>query len=118
MSFDGIDVGKHWPFVVLIGIVAAVVTILIRKSRDRHSKINLEDLLLDEYGKLSPSRCVLIGSFVLTSWGMMFMWLNSKMTEGYFGAYLAAWVIPAVSVVMKGKSPGGAAEIDKGTQQP
>lgn len=97
-----INLDQHWPFAVLALIAAGIAVSLVRKSKSRASHIQIDDLLLGEDGRISRAACVLLGSFLLTSWGMIFMWLNEKMTEGYFAAYLAAWVAPAVTKLIVG----------------
>lgn len=88
---------KHLPVLVLCLVALVIAWSLIVLSRNEQSKINLTDLLTGEDGTMSRSACVLLASFGVTTWGMVYMWLNSKMTEGYFAAYLAAWVAPAVT---------------------
>jgi len=86
-----------------LGIVA--VRSLIVRDRNVHSKLNLEDMLLDEHDKLSSIRIVMLGSFGLTSWMMVYLTLTKGLTEGYFTAYLGVWVIPIVARVIKGPTP-------------
>lgn len=84
--------------IVLLGLaVLLILWSLLRKSKLITSKIDLDDLLLGDDGKLSKAAAVMMGAFLLTSWGMAYMWLAKMMTEGYFGAYLLAWVSPTVT---------------------
>lgn len=89
---------------VLVLAVLAIVIVrsLIARDRNAHSKLNLEDMLLDEHGKLSSIRVVMLGSFGLTSWIMVYLTLTKGLTEGYFTAYMGVWVIPIVARVIKG----------------
>lgn len=88
---------KHVPILILSAAALLCLTILLVLSRNKRSKINMADLFLGEDGTMSRSAFVLLASYGVTSWGMVYMWLNDKMTEGYFSAYLAAWVAPAVT---------------------
>lgn len=88
---------KHLPVALLLVIVLVIVFSIVRLSHSHLSKINIDDLLLGEDGTMSRSACILLGSFGVTTWGMVFMWLNEKMTEGYFLAYCAVWATPAVT---------------------
>jgi len=38
---------------------------------------------------------------------MVYLTINEKLSEGYFTAYIAAWVAPAVVKLIKGPSPPG-----------
>lgn len=92
-----VSLARHLPVIVLaIAAIAGFITLVVL-SRSVRSKINMTDLLLGDDGKMSRSAFVLLASFGVTTWGMVYMWLNEKMTEGYFAAYLAAWVAPAVT---------------------
>lgn len=99
---------KHIPVLVLCAIILVALVSLIVLTRSRKSKINLTDLLLGEDGTMSRSACVLLASFGVTTWGMVYMWLNDKMTEGYFLAYIAAWVTPAVTKLIVNASTANA----------
>lgn len=85
----------------MIGALAIAILLiawsLIRKSRLVESKIDLDDLLLGDDGKLSKAAAVMMGAFLLTSWGMVYMWLTKTMTETYFNGFLLAWVAPTVA---------------------
>lgn len=76
---------------------------LLRRSRDEDSKIYLDDLLLGEDGRISKAAAVMFGAFTLTTWMMVYMTVGGKMTEGYFTAYLGAWVAPTVARIIFGK---------------
>lgn len=95
--FDVSNIGRHLPFYILCLCMLVFIWVLVRLTRSKKSKINLQDLLLGEDGTMSRSAFVLLGAFGVTTWGMVFMWLNDKMTEGYFTAYLGVWATPAVT---------------------
>lgn len=76
-------------------IVALVVAwSFYRAHRDaRMTSFNLFDLIM-ENGRVSKLACVFLGSFGVTSWLMVRLTLDGKMTEGYLTAYGALWIIP------------------------
>jgi len=90
---------------VVLGIVLIVAVISLRR-RDRcsSSAIKLEDLLIGEDGRLSKAAAVMMGSFALTSWVIAYLAVNDKLTEGYFTAYVAAWVAPTVTALVVRRS--------------
>lgn len=93
---------------LIMGLVLAVIGLLLlrgilKRDRNMTSRINIEDLLIGPDGKVSKSAAIMIGSFIITSWMMVYMTMGDKMTEGYFTAYLAAWVIPFVTYLIKGQ---------------
>lgn len=90
---------------ILALIVLALVKSILKRDRSMTSRISLEDLLLGDDGKISKAASVMLGSFACTTWMMVYLAMNDKMTEGYFAAYLAAWVIPTVTKLIKGPMP-------------
>jgi hypothetical protein len=97
------DLGaRHVMFAILACVVLGIMWSLERRSRSSSSKFHFDDLLLDETGKTSKAACVMFGSFVVTTWCIIYLAMNEKLTEGYFGAYLTAWVAPVVAVIIKG----------------
>lgn len=99
--------------VVLIGILLTVILLILRalerRSKSRESRFFLDDLLIGADGKASKPAIVMFGSFVLTSWVVVFQTLNKTLSDISFAAYLTAWVVPAVTAII---NPAKAA--DKG----
>ena len=78
-------------------IVALVIAwSLYRVHRDASTTFNLMDLLL-ENGKVSRLACVFMGSFGVSSWIMIRLTFDGKMTEGLFMAYGTVWVAPILA---------------------
>lgn len=71
-----------------------VMLSLFRRSRDPKSNIHLDDLLLGDDGKISRAAVVMMGAFMLSCWMMIYLLAAGKMTEGYVGLFLGAWVAP------------------------
>ncbi len=86
---------------VLVVLILVIAWSLHKRDEDRHSKIDLEDLLLGEDGRLSKAAAVMLGAFALTTWQMIYLTLSDKMTEGYLGIYVAAWIAPTVARLFK-----------------
>lgn len=85
---------------VLVGLVIART--LSTRDADAASRIDLDDLLLGEDGKLSKAAAVMLGAFLVTTWMMVWLTLREKMTEGYLAIYVAAWITPTVTKLVKG----------------
>jgi hypothetical protein len=98
----------HFKILAMVGLLicmALVLRALLRRDRDEASKISFDDLLLDPDGRMSKSAIVMFGSFAMTTWVIIYLTLAGKMTEGYMGLYLTAWVAPAVTKLIKGVPP-------------
>jgi hypothetical protein len=85
----------------LILAVLLIAWLLHRRDRSPASKLNLEDLLIGDDGRLSKAAAVMMGAFGLTTWLMAYLALTGKMTEGYLAIYVGAWIAPTVAVIIK-----------------
>lgn len=92
-------------YAVLLLAVVWIAWSLIRASRKITSRIDLEDLLLGEDDKVSKAAFVMLGAFALSTWLMVYLTTTGKMTEGFFGLYIAAWITPSVTKLIVGSPP-------------
>lgn len=92
--------------ILLACVIVYIAFVLVKRSRSSNSALNLEDLLLGDDGKMSKAAAVMMGSFAMTTWLMIYLTLNNKMTEGYLSIYVGAWIVPSVVKLIKGPSPG------------
>jgi hypothetical protein len=95
--------------VALVVVILMAATMLTKRDRSSASAINLEDLLLGDDGKLSKAAAVMMGAFAMTTWLMVYLALNNKMTEGYLAIYVGAWIAPTVTrLIIVKPTPGTA----------
>ncbi len=80
----------------LLIVALSIAWSFYRAHRNPQFTFNLFDLIMDG-GRVSRLACVFLGSFLLTSWVMVRVTLDGKMTELLFGAYGAMWVAPIVA---------------------
>lgn len=102
-------VSIDWMVVALIIVLIVIVVSLYRAQKDGSNTLDLYDLVM-ENGRLSKSAFVMMGSWAVTSWMMVTLTLNGKMTEGIFGLYCTAWIAPVVTKIIKGAPPAAAPE--------
>lgn len=76
---------------------------------------NLMDLIM-ENGRVSKLACVFMGSFGVTSWIMVRLTLDGKMTEMLFSAYAAAWIAPIVAKLFSPSPPASTSTQTTSTQ--
>lgn len=100
--------------IILVAILGLVILVIVwsleRRSKNTASQIHLDDLLLGADGKASKAAFVMGGSFVVTTWVVIFETLNKSLSDITFAAYVGAWVVPAVTVLIKGPSPNTTSE--------
>lgn len=99
--------GRHGMILVLALAVLTIMWVLERRNKSVASRISLDDLLIGDDGKMSKPAAVMFGSFALTTWVIVYLTINDKLTEVIFTAYVAAWVIPSVANIVKGRQDPG-----------
>lgn len=84
-------------------IALCVAWAFYRAQKDPAFSFNLFDLVMVD-GKLSNKACVFVAAFAVTSWVIIRLTVTGKMTEGYYTAYGAMWIIPIVAKMFSGPS--------------
>lgn len=95
---------------ILIAAIALFWSVY-RAHKDPNFTFNLLDLLMDG-GRVSKTSFAFMTTLLLTSWIMLRITLDGKLTEGYFGAYGAMWVGPLVAKMFAAPSPPGTTTTD------
>lgn len=86
-------------------ILALVISwTFLRAHRNLNNQFNLFDLLM-ENGRLSRLACVFMGSFVMTTWLIVRLTLEGKLTEGFFSIYGGFWIVPIVAKMFSLNQP-------------
>jgi hypothetical protein len=80
-----------------------IVRTLQRWNREKND-FELRDLFM-ENGRASKGAVIMLGAFAATTWFFVYYALTGRMTEGYFGLYSAAWIIPVVARMIAGAPP-------------
>ena len=77
-------------FTVIIGVS------LWRFQRREGNDFDLLDLLMSN-GRVSRMACAFSLALAVTSWIMLKLTIDQKMTEGYLGIYGGLWITPIIS---------------------
>lgn len=80
---------------MLVGI-ACLVWVIYRAQRNTGNQFDLFDLVMAD-GKLSRVSVAFMTTLVATTYIMLRLTMDGKLTEGYFAAYSAAWIAPLIS---------------------
>jgi hypothetical protein len=88
-------------------ILASAFAIIAISFFYAHRKPNFEfdafDLIMSK-GKVDKIALSYMLVLALSSWIMVDLQVNGKMTEGYFAIFIGAWITPLVSKVVFGKN--------------
>lgn len=91
--------------VLALGVIAMIASVW-RAHRTPNFAFNAFDLITHD-GRVDKIAVSYMLVLILSSWIMMDLQVNGKMTEGYFGIYIGAWIVPLVSKVVVGKPSEG-----------
>lgn len=80
----------------LLIVALMVAWSIYRAHRNPSYQFNIFDLLV-ENGRLSKLAAVFMGSFLVSSYVIIRMTIDGKMTEGLFMAYGTVWVAPIIA---------------------
>lgn len=88
----------------LLIVSAVIVWSFYRAHRNPDFTFNAFDLLM-EGGRVSRIACAFMATLVVTSWVIVRLTVEGKLTEGIFAAYVAAWVAPIVAKLFSAPKP-------------
>lgn len=97
-----------------IGMAFLIWRSLNKLHQNSAIEFDLRDLLM-ENGRVSKAACVMLGAFAATTWQFIYYTLNGKLTEGYLGIYVAAWIAPVVARLIS-RSESGSATVTTTTE--
>lgn len=83
-------------YTLLAVIVAGIVVSFYRYQKNPANTFNILDLLM-ENGRVSRLAAAFMMTLVVTSWVMIKLAVDGKMTEGYLMAFGGMWIAPIIS---------------------
>lgn len=89
---------------LIVALVVAWSIYRAHKAKGEYAAFNLLDILL-EGGKVSRIACAFMTTLFVTSWVVVRLTLDGKLTELLFAAYLGAWVTPIVAKMFSAPPP-------------
>jgi ABC-type Mn2+/Zn2+ transport system permease subunit len=73
-----------------LSLIALGVLVALFMWQRSHPNFDLSDLITGDNGKVSATKFAQTGAWVVATWGFVTLIQQGKMTEWYFGAYMAA----------------------------
>lgn len=83
-------------YTLLAVIVAGVAVAFYRHQKNPANTFDILDLLM-ENGRVSRLAFAFLQTLVVTSWVMIKLTVDGKMTEGYLMAFGGMWIAPIIS---------------------
>lgn len=82
----------HLMYIILSLILSLLFVWLYRQNRESSSPIDFNDLVLDAKSKrLSGSKTIRLGTWIITSWGFLYLLTTNSLEEWYAISYMAIW---------------------------
>ena len=76
---------------ILVLVVIFLLTLLYVWHKDSKSKVDLKDLICKD-GIIDEKKFTRFGSWIVSTWGFVYLILDDQFTEWYFTGYIAVWV--------------------------
>ena len=76
----------------LVIVIVALVAILIAWNiqRDKNNTIDLKDLVCTD-GRINEAKFMRFFTFVVSTWGFVYLIVDQRFSEWYFAGYMTAW---------------------------
>lgn len=74
----------------LLLVIVMIGVILWNIQRDQTNRIDLKDLICTN-GELDDGKFFRFTTWMVSTWGFIYLMLDHKISEWYFAGYMAAW---------------------------
>lgn len=99
-----IEMMKITPSALALLLAGLLIGISLWRAHSRADiEFNLLDLLM-ENGRVSKIAVAFMLVLGVTTWVTIHLTLSGRLTEGYLGLYLGAWVVPLIAKVVFNKT--------------
>ena len=76
-------------------VITTAIYALYKLNNDKKNTISIIDLVAIN-GRLNERKLSRFGAWVVSTWGFVYLIMNSQLTEYYFIGYMGAWVANAL----------------------
>ena len=80
----------HGMNTALILLVILALAIVWNFQRDKNNKVDVKDLICSE-GRINEAKFMRFGEFLVSTWGLIYLIVDQRISEWYFAGYMAAW---------------------------
>jgi hypothetical protein len=82
-----------WILAGLLILLLAYLRRLSLSEKKQYKNFNIIELITNKDGHIDQSKFHSEGAFWVSSYGFLYLLWDEKLTEWYFSAYMAAWVL-------------------------
>ena len=81
---------NHYMNLVIVIVALIAVLIAWNIQRDKNNQIDLKDLVCTN-GRINEDKIMRFCTFVVRTWGFVYLIVDQRFSEWYFAGYMAAW---------------------------
>lgn len=82
-------------YVILCVILFGTFYFLYRIDKNKKLPYSIMDLIVDE-GKIQERKVTRLGTWVVSTWGFIYLIIQNHLDEWYFVGYMSVWVANAI----------------------
>jgi hypothetical protein len=82
-------------YIILVVILGFALYYLRKVDKDKKNTYSVMDLIVDD-GKIQERKVTRLGTWVVSTWGFVYLIIEGKLDEWYFVGYIGAWVANAI----------------------
>lgn len=81
---------SHGMNLVLALVAIVFIMIIWNIQRDKDNQVDIKDLVCTD-GRLNEAKFMRFVTFVVSTWGFIYLIVDQRFSEWYFAGYMAAW---------------------------
>jgi len=81
---------NHYMNLVIVIVALIAVLVAWNIQRDKNNQIDLKDLVCTD-GRINEAKFMRFCTFVVSTWGFVYLIVDQRFSEWYFAGYMAAW---------------------------
>jgi hypothetical protein len=81
---------NHYMNLVIVIVAMIAMLVAWNIQRDKNNQIDLKDLVCKD-GRINEAKFMRFCTFVVSTWGFVYLIVDQRFSEWYFAGYMAAW---------------------------
>jgi len=81
---------SHGMNLVLAFVAIVFIMIIWNIQRDKDNQVDIKDLVCTN-GRLNEAKFMRFVTFLVSTWGFVYLIVDQRFSEWYFAGYMAAW---------------------------
>ena len=82
-------------YIILVVIFGFAIYFLRKVDKDKKNTYSIMDLIVSD-GKMQERKVTRLGTWIVSTWGFVYLIIEQKLDEWYFVGYIGAWVANAI----------------------